>query len=169
MWLYSEEAPLPWDLSCSALTSIAPLALWKSPFLAVQREISRERTGQGGSGSGLKGWRTSLTSRSLSITIHIYSRRRKDRRLFLSNFLIKSCQSCLNADHFMALVIKGRKYPVIKFMRLDRKPNWNSFANPLAKWFISLGLENLFLSPLFCQLLISSLSLNSCDFLRGAD
>lgn len=109
--------------SRSALTSTAPLALWKSPFLAVQREISRERTGQEGSGSGLKDWRTSLTSRSLSITIHIYSRRRKDRRLFLSDLLIKSCQSCLNADRFMALVIKGRKYPVIKFMRLDRKPN----------------------------------------------
>lgn len=101
----------------------APLALWKSPFLAVQRKVIRERTGQGGSGSGFKGWRTSLTSRSSSVTIRIYSRRRKDRRLFLSNLLIKSCQSCPNANRFMALDIKGRKYPVIKFMGLDRKPN----------------------------------------------
>lgn len=119
--LHTEEVPLPQDLSRSALVSTTPFALWKSPFLAVKRKIIRERTGQGG--SGFKGWRTSLTSRSLSITIHIDSRWRKDRRLFLSNLLIKARQSCPNTDRFMALVIKGRKYPVIKFMGLDRKPN----------------------------------------------
>lgn len=133
MGLHTEEAPLPRNLSRSTLISAAPLALWKSPFLAMPRKIIRERTGQGGSSSEFKGWRTSLTSRSYSVTTHIYSRRRKDWRLFLSNLLIKSCQSCPNADRFMALDIKGRKYPVIKFMGLDRKPNWNSFANPRGK------------------------------------
>lgn len=131
MRLHTEEAPLP--RTSHALLLTAFLALWKSPFLAVKRKIVSERTGQGGSGSGFKGWRTSLTSWSLSITIHIYSRPRKDRRLFLRNLLIKSRQSCLNTDRFMALVIKGRKYPVIKFMGLDRKPNWNGFANPRGK------------------------------------
>lgn len=33
----------------------------------------------------------------------------------------------------MALLIKGRKYPIIKFMGLDQKPNWHSFTNPRGK------------------------------------
>lgn len=94
------ERPLTWDLSHSALSSATPFALWKSPLMTTKREIIREKTELGGrgSGSGFKGWITSLTRWSLSITIHICSRQRKDWRLFLSNLLIKSRQSCLKTE-----------------------------------------------------------------------
>lgn len=126
------------------------------------------KTGQGGkvSGSGFKGC---LPHWSLPIAIYIYSRHRKDWRVALRGFLIKPCQNCLNAEHFMAPVIEGRKFLFIKFMGLDRKPNWNSFMNPRGKMihlhrvgksiFITFilptphfySLSELLLFPLWCQ------------------
>lgn len=121
---------------------------------------------------------------SSSVTIHIYSGQRKDWRLFPSNLLIKSCQSCLNAEHFMALVIEGRKFPSIRFMGLDLKPNWNSFTNPRGKMihlcrvgksiFITFilptphfySLPELLLFPSWCQ--VNQISLESLAVLTGS-
>lgn len=137
MWLRIQEVriqevPLTWDLSCTLpLSQRPPLALWKSPFLATnqgkpRRKLAREKKTVVLDSRAASPW-------SLSVTVYIYGRHRKDWRVTLRGFLMKPCQSCLNAEHFVAPVIEGRKFLFIKFMGLDRKPNWNSFTNPRGK------------------------------------
>lgn len=131
-------------LSCLAMRCKKKknLIFWQQKEL--RRKVAREEKAV-----ALDSRAASLTGPWPSVTICIYSRHRKDWRVTLRGFLIKPRQSCLNAEHFMALAIEGRKFLFIKFMGLDWKPNWNSFTNPCDKMIHLRGVGKIYFYHLY--------------------
>lgn len=131
MWLRIQEVPLTWDLSYTLpLSQLPSLALWKLLFWQQIKE------NQGENWPGRKRqwfWIQGLPPPGPCPSQSIFIAGLERTGVTLRGFLIKPCQSCLNAEHFVAPVIEGRKFLFIKFMGLDRKPNWNSFTNPRGK------------------------------------
>ena len=143
---------------------------------ATVRGVAKSRTGLSGFTFTFGGWwlwgqRLLVSAQpTLVLRVKIYFRLEKGWRLFLDNSLLKSCQNCPNTEGLWHWLSRGREFSSVKFMRLGWKRSWGrAWRIPVAKWLIFVELEDLFLSPLFSQLLHFIPSLDACSFLRGAE